>query len=190
MCPIIWGYIREWSGASMPGHPIPSRSRLRLRPGYVLVYIVVLVAMIAVFGAVVAPAVASVADEVRVEKTYAMLADVDSGIVAFGTVVRRVGTVYPGAVHQLSTVVTTSDEVSCQNNRMNATSITTWNTGGPFMSMLAGADGLYTPIGTLNDEIEHTATNAHMYIRIPDVDTALVRRMDALVDNSDGNAAG
>lgn len=174
----------------MQGHPSPRRDRSGQRPGYVLVYIVVLVAMIAVFGAVVAPALASATDELKVAKTYAMLAQVDSGIVQFGTIVKRVGTVYPGAVHQLSTLVTTSDEVSCQNNRMNSNSITTWNTAGPFIPMVASAEGLYTPIGTLNDEIEHAATNSAMYIRIPAVDTALVTRMDALVDGSDGRAAG
>jgi hypothetical protein len=156
----------------------------------VLVYVIMLVAMVAVLGAVIAPSVASAADETRVEKTYAILADIDSGIVQFGTVIKRVGTVYPGAVHQLSTLVATTDEVSCQNNKMNSNSITAWKTAGPFTTSYATSDGLYTPIGTLNDEIEHASTTAHMFIRIPNVESDLVTRMDALVDGSDGGTAG
>lgn len=146
--------------------------------------------MLAAFGAMVVPAVASSADETKVEKTRAILAQVDSGIVDFGTIVKRVGTVYPGALHQLSTLVTTSDLVSCQNNRMNATSITTWNSAGPYAPMLLPAEGLFTPLGVINDSIEHPASGSAMYVRIPNADADLVDRMDALVDAGDGGSAG
>jgi type II secretory pathway pseudopilin PulG len=165
------------------------RSR-RQRSGYILVYVLILIAMVAVFGATVAPTMAGVADQAKVTKTYAMLAEIDTGIVTFGTVVKRVGTVYPGAVHQLSTLMTTSDQVSCQNNSMNTNAINTWATKGPYISMYVPDDGLYTPLGVLDDSIEHPTAGGAMYIRIQNVDAAMAARLDGLVDNGDLGAAG
>ncbi|MEO6878939.1 MAG: hypothetical protein ABI205_10685, partial [Gemmatimonadaceae bacterium] len=70
-----------------------------MRPGYVLIYVVLLIALVAALGAAVAPRVVGIEDEAKVATTYRMLVEIDSGIVKFGTVVKRVGTVYPGAIH-------------------------------------------------------------------------------------------
>jgi type II secretory pathway pseudopilin PulG len=160
------------------------------RNGYVLVYIVIAIAVVAVVAVTLAPDAQGVADRALAAKTYAQLAELDTGIVKFGTVIKRVATVYPGAIHQLSNVLTTSDEVSCQNNAMTATSIANWNTNGGFSHQYITKSGLHTPIGTINDVIEHSASNAAMYLRIPAMDTALIDRMDALVDGGNGGAAG
>ena len=160
------------------------------RPGYVLVYVVIAIAAVAVLGAVIAPVIASISDRNTASKTYAQLAELDSGIVTFGTLIKRVGTVYPGAIHQLSNVLVLTDEVSCQNNTMNANAVTLWNTNGPFSGQYITTAGLYTPIGKVNDLIEHSATNSPMYLRIPAVDTAMLTKMDAVVDGGDGGAAG
>jgi hypothetical protein len=155
-----------------------------------LVYIVIAVAVVALLGAVLVPVVASVVDRQVAARTYKQLADLDSGIVKFGTVIKRVGTVYPGAIHQLTNALTTSDRVSCQNNAMNPNAINLWNLNGAFSSQYITTAGVHTPIGTVNDLIEHSAANAPMYLRIPAVDTAMLTRMDGLVDRGDGGAAG
>jgi len=174
----------------MPGrHTIPPRSSGE-RHGYVLLYVLVLIAMVAVVGAVVAPAVASSSDREVASRTYKQLADLDSGIVRFGTLVKRVGTVYPGSIHELTNALTTSDEVSCWNNRMNPNAINLWNLNGAFSSQYITTSGVYTPIGTVNDSIEHTSGSAPMYLRIPAVDTAMLTAMDGRVDGGDGGSAG
>jgi hypothetical protein len=160
------------------------------RLGYALVYVVVAVALVALLSVVLAPAAAGVADRAEAAKTYAQLGNLDSGIVKFGTLIKRVGTVYPGAIHQLSNALTTSDSVSCQNNVMNTNAIGLWNTNGAFSTQYITSAGLHTPIGTVNDQIEHASASAPMYLRIPDVDTATLTRMDGLVDGGDGGAAG
>jgi hypothetical protein len=73
---------------------------------------------------------------------------------------------------------------------MNANAATTWSTNGPFIGFYAPATGIYTPLGRINDGIEHSATNQPMYIRIPLADATLVTKLDGLVDNNDGGAAG
>lgn len=174
----------------MAGHPIHEPYRARARSGYVLLYVLVLVAMVAVVGAVVVPAVASSSDRETATRTYTQLADLDSGIVTFGTLVKRVGTVYPGSIHELTNALTTSDEVSCWNNRMNPNAINLWNLNGAFSWQYITTSGVYTPIGTVNDSIEHASGAAPMYLRIPAVDTAMLTAMDGLVDGGDGGAAG
>lgn len=174
----------------MPDRAAAVRRMRSIRPGYMLIYVVIGVAAIAVIAAAVAPIIAQNEDAKRVSATYATLSKIDSGIVRFGTLVKRVGTVYPGAIHQLDTLVTTSDTVSCGGNTMNATSISTWTTNGPFIGFYAPKTGLYTPLGRINDGIEHSGTNQPMYVRIPLVDATLVTMLDGLVDNSDGGAAG
>jgi hypothetical protein len=162
----------------------------RSRSGYAMLWAIVLIAVVTTLFAVVAPQVAGVADRDRVLDTYAKLAAIDTGVMTFGTVVKRVGTVYPGHVHQLSDLVTTSDQVSCHNNTMNANSITTWTAGGPFIHFYAPSNGVFTPLGAINDSIEHPAANQPMYLRIPAVQSDLVTMMDQIVDNGDGGVAG
>jgi type II secretory pathway pseudopilin PulG len=152
--------------------------------------LIVAVATVAVLGAAVLPEVASSADRELAVRTYAQLADLDSGIMTFGTLVKRVGTVYPGAIHQLTNPLTTSDKVSCQNNTMNSNAIKLWNQDGAFSTQYITSAGLYTPIGTVNDLIEHASGSAPMYLRIPAVDTGMLTRMDGLVDGGDGGGAG
>jgi hypothetical protein len=169
-------------------HAPPTRHAAR--HGYALLWALVMMAVVSTVFAMVAPDVAGVNDRDRVLDTYATLAAIDSGVVRFGTVVKRVGTVYPGDVHQLSALVTTADQVSCQNNSMNPNSITTWTANGPFIAFLAPPNGRFTPLGVINDSIEHTAANQPMYLRMPAVPSDLVTLMDQVVDDGDGGAAG
>ncbi len=171
-----------------------SRARLAQRSGYVLVYLIVLIALVATLGAMMAPALASASDEAKVVDTYALLAEIDTGIVTFGATVKTTNaagsTVYPGGIHQLATEVTTSDQVSCQNAQMTAKAAATWAAAGPFVPMIIESTGLYTPMGVVNDMVEHPAKKDSMFIRIPNADTALVNRMDNLVDDGDGGSSG
>src|SRR5665213_4096201 len=98
--------------------------------------------------------------------------------------------VYPGAIHQLANAITTSDLVSCQDANMTTASISNWDASGPFVSIFIGMAGLHTPMGTVNDSIEHNSKKDSIFVGIPNADTALVTRMDDFVDGGDGGATG
>ncbi|MDB4875151.1 MAG: hypothetical protein JWM41_1597 [Gemmatimonadetes bacterium] len=159
------------------------------RRGYGLVWAVVVIAIVATIAAAAAPVIGSVVDQQRVSDTYATLRSVDSAIVKFGASVQRVGVVYPLKIHSLSKLVLQTERISCGTNTYNPNSQTTWTANGPFGTFYADTS-LATPLGTLDDSIEHATATSPIFIRIKAVDTALVNRMDRLVDAGDGGAAG
>jgi hypothetical protein len=165
------------------------------RSGSALLWAILLIAIIATVSAVTAPALLYGNDRQRVMDTYEMLEQVDSGIIAFEVVVKTgaAGTtvVFPGYLHQLSTNVLVGELNSCGTGAtMSNQARTVWSTRGPFITYYAPSSGLNTPMGVLNDRVEHASSGAAMYIRIPAAEAALVTIMDQLVDGGDGGAAG
>jgi len=151
-----------------------------------MIYVIIALAIVAAAAAAIIPAAASVADREIASRTYAQLANLDTGIVRMQT---ALGSLYPGKIHQLTNQITTSDANAC-GNRFAGAAVTAWTNNSVFSHQYITTAGLHTPIGTINDAIEHAARGAPMYLRIPGVDTAMVNRMDARVDRSDGGAAG
>jgi hypothetical protein len=151
-----------------------------------MVYVIIALAVVIAVAAAIIPEAATVADREVASRTYAQLADLDTGIVNLETAVT---TQYPATLHQLTTQITTADTNTCGATYKSA-GVTAWTNNSVFSHQYITTGGVYTPIGTINDAIEHAFKGAPMYLRIPAVDTAMLSRMDALVDGSDGGAAG
>jgi type II secretory pathway pseudopilin PulG len=162
---------------------------LRRRRGFALIWALVMIAILAAIAAAVVPVLGSIADQQRVTATLATLNSLDTAIIRFGLVVKRTGgvAVYPGALHELSTVVLTTDQVSCQNNAMAANGVTTWTTGGPFVTFFVPPAGVTTPMGTITDVIPTRTQNAAFLINMPNVDFNLAQLLDLLVDGTTVN---
>jgi type II secretory pathway pseudopilin PulG len=162
-------------------------STFRRQRGFALVWALVMVAIFAALAAATMPILSSIADQQRVTQTAATLNTLDTGIIRFGLIVKRTAMVYPGALHQLSTLVTTTDQVSCQNATMTANSITTWSTVGPFVAFLVPTTGVVTPIGTIDDVIPTRVANGPLLLNMPNVDLNRAQMLDMLVDGSSTN---
>jgi len=156
------------------------------RSGYAMIYIIIVLAAVAVAALAIVPKAAMVADRQVASRTYVQLAELDSGIVNMQAALKAL---YPGAIHQLTNQITINDTNAC-GNKFAGAAVTAWTNNSVFSHQYATTAGLYTPIGTINDAIEHASKTSPMYLRIPAVDTAMLARMDAVVDGSDGGAAG
>lgn len=155
----------------------------RNRRGYVLVYIIVAIAAVAAFSALLAPSVASTSDQARIAATALTLQRLEAGMDSFVTHV----TVFPGTVSELTTPITTASKNSCQAN-MVASNVTGWNTWGPFLwTMFADPAGIYTPIGRIKNTVPTRVLGKNdVYVDIPAVDTADATALDRYIDGSSG----
>jgi type II secretory pathway pseudopilin PulG len=167
-------------------HPASPR-----RAGFVLVWILLTVALLAILAAVVAPAVATTVDRKRAIATAATLQQITAGIVAFELVVHKSGSSsthdYPGDVSQLSIVVRPNlDNDSC-GNAMTAHDSTDWIAEGPFVPMYIPLGGLWTPIGRIADDIPTRTSLGDVYILIPGVRAADAAMLNDIVDHGSGD---
>ena len=162
---------------------------LRRQRGFALIWAIVMVAILAAIAAATLPVLGSIADQQRVTATLATLNSLDTGIIRFGLVVKRVGGVYPSALHMLTTAITLTDQVSCRNNTMNANAIGLWPTAAPYVTFLAPPTGVNTPMGTIDDAIPTRVQAGALLLDMPNADFNLVQMLDLLVDGTTVNQA-
>ncbi len=87
--------------------------RLRYRrKGFALLAVIMLVAIMAILAAVIAPSTVRVLNDERVDKAATSFERLDSAVVRF----KRTIMVYPGRLNHLAIPITTSDKNSCGNN--------------------------------------------------------------------------
>jgi len=165
--------------------PVPRRA------GFVLIWVLMTVAMLAILAAVLAPAVASMVDRNRALAAAASLRQITAGIVAFENVVHSAAGAstknYPGGVSQLAIAIRpTLDKNSCGAS-MTTHDSTDWIANGPFVPMYVPVGGLSTPIGRIADAIPTRTSAGALYILIPGVDSLAAALLDQIVDNGTGD---
>jgi type II secretory pathway pseudopilin PulG len=161
------------------------------RVGFILVWILMTVALLAILAAVVAPSVATMYDRKRAMDASATLHQITAGIVAFENAVHSSASGssnnYPGDVSQLAIVVgTVPDKNSCGGSFTTHDS-TDWIANGPFVPMYIPTGGLWTPIGRIADDIPTRASGDAIYILIPGVDSTDAALLDQVVDHGTGD---
>ena len=164
----------------------------RHRAGFVLPWIIMSVAVLAILAAVIAPSVVGVMDRKRAEAAAATLQQITVGIVKFEAAVHSSSSGssnnYPGDVSQLAIVVSTvADRNSCGSTLMTAHDSTDWIANGPFVPMYIPLGGLWTPIGRIFDDIPTRTAAGALYILIPGVSSADAAMLDAVVDHGTGD---
>jgi hypothetical protein len=168
---------------------------IRLRPGFGILVVVVMVAIVAAAMAATIPALIRLDRTVRVQKTAQILTDLDTLILSntagFKNFTTSI-TVGPSRLSHLTTPITTAG-VSCNTGLFSAANVASWVTWGPFGAYyIAPGAGLATPIGTANDLMVHAGSGASQTLAIvfPNIDFPDVDALDQYMDAGNGSAAG
>lgn len=201
--------------------PTMSRSRIgspdsagNARSGFTLIEVVVASVIMVVLAAITIPQVMDALDKKRIEDTYDALLELHYGFVnsqqtGFMNIVRTGGSAtntstVPGKLTHLSEPIVAASSTNYHNScgpaatatfSYNATAVTTWTLGGPFIERVVSAtDGLRLPIGQLQNTLVRTAnpntTPAFIQLRILNVDPDDAAELDLRVDGVAGAAAG
>lgn len=168
------------------------------RRGFSLLEVVIVVALLAITGAVVIPAVARANARSRAVQVYAELQTIALAIDR----VRQATDRFPGFVSHLAEIPIDGDPTNCtggKNTTWSGKQINKWNDDknlfGPFhrrrLSRRASATGfvLADGWGTVNDSIGRGAATV-LLIRISNVTAMDAGELDLLVDGGNGSAAG
>src|SRR5689334_20639758 len=92
------------------------------RSGFILPWIIITVAIIAVLAAATAPTLTTLDDRARALSAATQLKAISDGFIAFETAVNR----YPGNISELSIPITTSSKTTCRTS-MNGGQVTNWD---------------------------------------------------------------
>ena len=166
-----------------------ARVRKTRRPGYVLPWIIVTIAIIATLAAAAAPSLIALNDPARANATAATLRQLSTAVNSFETTVRSGGgpnNNFPGQLSEVSSQVTQSNHTSCWTTLMTTTDSTTWLSAGPFITIYVPPDGLETPIGRIRDSIPDRSGNMNdsIWIEIPGVTSGDAQLLDQVVDGA------
>jgi prepilin-type N-terminal cleavage/methylation domain-containing protein len=138
----------------------PVRRPLR-RAGFTLVEVIVALAVVLILAAVAVPQLAGYLDQKRIEETATQMAEIRDALYKPGTTntafYQTVGS-NAGALHQLTTAITTSDLDSCQTTFSGAQR-GNWPNGGPFLNYIVTTSGIATPIGQTDDVLIRVPAN-------------------------------
>lgn len=159
---------------------------------------IALVAIIAAAAAVAAPYLAQMNDVDRITRTATILRTVAAGVDSFNATART-GVAFnnPNNLAQLTVTIVNGQTAGCTAQTYNATAVTNWATGAPYVTYSMPAAGLWTPIGRLNNlpsrttataGTARTANSDPYYIQIPNVHIKDARMLDLLIDGVINNA--
>lgn len=165
------------------------------KSGFSLTEVIIAVAVMAVLGAVVVPAITGYLDRSRVQKSAVVLNDLANALVNFRTTV----TDSPKRLSHLSTVIASADTTDCTGTSpttfvaYGATNAPKWTTAGPYYPKAISKTGFPLPIGIANDIVVRTSANTtagFLKITIPNVGLSDANELNKLVDGpNDANAA-
>jgi Tfp pilus assembly protein PilE len=180
---------------------MPPLRYLCSRPGTAYLWTLTMVAVLAIIAAVAAPSLADIGDVSRVKSAEATLSDLAAGVDTFNLYAKRGSASFttPAALSQLTSTITNGRPAGCGTQTYNATAVTNWTAHAPFTTFVVPPQGLWTPIGRVNDApsrtpataaVQRTSTSDPYYIQIPSVDVQLARMLDLAVDDTISAATG
>lgn len=179
-----------------------ARGPRRRARGYILLWAVAMLAILAALAAVTAPYLTTATDAARVERSAAILASIAEAVDSFNLVVKRGGASFttPNNLTQLTSTIANGDQAGCTSQTYNTTAVTNWRNNAPFGGGIAiDASGVWTPLGRINVDpsrtpntvgTARTSTSDPYYVQMEDVDIALARGLDLYVDGTESRTAG
>src|SRR5262245_4731235 len=107
---------------------------IKSRPGFGLVWVVVLVAIVAAIGAAAAPYLNTLNDVERANETATILRKVATAVDSFNLTAKRGGASFttPNQLSQLTVTIVNGQTAGCTSLTYNATAVTAWATGAPY----------------------------------------------------------
>lgn len=158
--------------------------------------VIVSIAIMAALAGAAAPYLDSNGDVDRANRTAAQMRKVAFAIGKFADSVTRIGAngthQTPGDLTELVVPITNTSPSGCaaSSQRFNTNGITKWGRAGPFGELYIPANGLWLPIGRLNNTPLPRASATNTYdIEIPNVDPGDAELLDITVDGVAGAAA-
>src|SRR4051812_10642219 len=132
------------------------------RSGYVLMWTIALVAIIAAGAAAAAPYVSQLNDVDRINETATILRSVGKGIDSFNLTAKNGGAAFMNAnnLAQLTVTIVNGQTAGCTSQAYNATAVTAWATGAPYVTYSMPSNGQWTPIGRINNLPSRTTATA------------------------------
>jgi hypothetical protein len=171
--------------------------------GAILLWVLVTIAVIAAVAAVAAPLLLQINDTQRVALSAKVLRDVARGVDSFSAVVKRGAgrtamPMTPARLTLLTTPMSDGSRAGCGGQRYDTSSVVAWKANAPFAPYVVPVEGLYTPLGRIDDAPSRSASTRAQarrsprdpyFIQIAGVDVKLARLLDVYVDDV-ANAAG
>lgn len=165
---------------------MPNVEERGARRGFTVVELVVALAIMALLGALVVPAILASVDRARIDAAEESLHAIADAVNLFADRVQ----VYPGTMTQLVIPIETTDTHICGGNYDNG-DVGQW--GGPYLDRALAADGVPIGIGTVQNDFEIRADPSGIDYLQPVVVDVLLEDADGLdtrVDGGDGPSSG
>jgi len=168
---------------------------LRCRPGSALLWTIAVIGCLAVTAAAAAPYLVQVNDVTRVNDAAQTLRDIAEGIDSFNLTAKRGSASFttPNQLSQLTATIVNGQTAGCTAQNYNATAVGNWATGAPYTAFWMPSNGLWTPIGRVNNRpskdssrqaVARTANSDPYYVQIPNVDIKDARMLDLAIDGA------
>jgi hypothetical protein len=173
--------------------------------GFALLWVLVFVSVVAAVLAAAAPTMLELNDRNQVAETATRIRRVSEAVRDFNSLIQSApGHATPRTLTLLTTPISSGDPAGCtgltpaKNTQYNNTSVQNWNTNGPFGVYLMSTDGVWTPLGSINDAPSRSATTIGTvrtslsdpyFLQIENVEVHLARELDAYVDGTPGALA-
>lgn len=157
--------------------------------------------LIAVLAAATIPSLSEFMSGREATAVANQLSQIAAGVSTFKSSVLTSGSsasnTYPRFISQLSNPIATTGANAVRMNSCGnihtSTAVTNWNATGPFVTFNIPINGLFTPLGVIQDSMVRnpntTATVGTLAIRMT-VDSMDAIRLDRVIDGGDGAAAG
>lgn len=177
-----------------------TNSRFAPRSGSALLWTIAMIAVFAVMAATAAPYLEDVGDAGRVRTAADQLRKIAQAVDTFNLTAKRGGASFttPNNLAQLTVTIANGAQAGCTAQTYNNTAVNNWATKAPYTSFWMPSNGLWTPIGRINNSPSRvataqatirTSTSDPYYIQIPNVDVKDARMLDLLVDGTVDGAA-
>jgi prepilin-type N-terminal cleavage/methylation domain-containing protein len=158
-------------------------TRSARRSGFTLPEVLVTVAIVAILAAVVVPAVTQQISKGDQGQFQGSIGGVQTAITTYVTDVRR----YPAAVSQLTNQVAAGDSTAVPEGELTTAEAARWK--GPYLQFDLAAAGTFD-VGYGIEAVDTLGLDGSFITLKFDTDSIVANRVDSIVDNADGNAAG
>lgn len=190
------GELQRFPDEPVMGPPARQPTRRSQRPGYILLWVLMLAAVAAVVIAAAAPSLIAAYERTQAQTTANDLTIFGTGALRFFTIIGNT----PGRLSELDSMITTTPSVTptaCGTASVSFKNpqLSLWTANAPFTTVFVGSNGYFAPLGTVRDSIQRIPTaptngTDTLALLLPAVDSNRTLMLDAIIDNGDGANAG
>jgi type II secretory pathway pseudopilin PulG len=164
------------------------------RGGYAILWALMVIAIIAVLMAAVAPSLMQSNEVSRVTDAATKLKLVSNAVDSFAKYIRHATGVagkheVPGSLTDLETLIAIGGTSGCSGVTYSNFGQNNWTTNGPFVQIYMPPNGLWTSIGRIAEPPTRIGAQATFDLTIPNVSLQDAQMLDQIVDGNQNSAA-